>query len=148
MGVSFEEFANELRAFDGRKEIVNEIRRDFRTGLPPFLKKVRANAISMLPARGGLGSWVAKSKATIKFRDTGRSAGFKVKLSRKTSKDRAELEALDESGRVRHPLYGNRAYWYGQQVAALFFTTAWDQYDWAKRADDAMDRALDKIRKG
>ncbi len=148
MGVSFEEFANELRAFNGRKEIINEIRRDFRKGLPPFLKKVRANAISMLPAGGGFGAWVAKSKATIKFRDTGRSAGFKVKLGRKSGTGRAQLTGLDDDGRVRHPLYGNRGFWYAQQVMAGFFTRAWDAAEWEQRADDAMDRALDKIRKG
>jgi hypothetical protein len=148
VAVSFEQFANELRAFNGKKEIINEVRREFRKGLPLFLKQVRANAISTLPARGGLGSWVAKAKATVKVRDSGRSAGFKVKLSRKTKQDRAELEELDRSGRVRHPLYGNRGFWYEQQVAANFFTAMWEKYDWTKRADDAMDRALDKIRRG
>ncbi len=148
MGVSFEQFANELKAFDGRKEIINEIRRDFRKGLPPFLRLVRASALAKLPSEGGLGAWVAKSRATIKFRDTGRSAGFKVKMSRKNVADRADLKRLDEQGVTRHPLYGNRGFWYAQQVVAGFFTSVWDAADWEQRADAAMDRALEKIRRG
>lgn len=148
VAVSFEQFAAELKAFSGRGEIINEIRKDMRKPLPELRKKVRAAAIAMLPARGGLGRWVAAAKFSVRFRDSGRSAGISVKVSRKTEKDRAALDPLDTAGRVRHPLYGNRRHWYPQQVAALFFTGPWEQMDWVGRADRAMDRALDKIRRG
>jgi len=148
VAVSFEQFAAELKAFDGRREIINEIRKDMRKPLPELRKKVRAAAIAMLPARGGLGKWVAASKFTVRFKDRGRSAGVTVKVSRKTEKDRAALDPLDLQGRVRHPLYGNRKYWFSQQVAALFFTGPWEQMDWPGIAEKAMDRALDKIRRG
>jgi len=149
VAVSFEQFANELRAFDGRKEIVNEMRKEFRQGVPPLRKRIRANAISMLPARGGFGQWVARAAVTIRFRDAGRDAGLKVRVSRKAGDgDKADLDQLDKTGRIRHPLYGNRRFWFGQQVAALFFTTAWDAAEWRDRAEQAMDRATAKIRNG
>lgn len=148
MAVSFEQFANEIRAFDNRREIVNEVRKDFRQGIPPLRKKVRANAIAMLPARGGLGTRVAKAAFSVVFKDRGRSVGLKVKVSQKSGKGKAELDRLDRAGAVRHPLYGNRKHWYSQVVAALFFQTAWDQAEWVERADKAMDRALDKLRRG
>jgi hypothetical protein len=149
MAVSFEQFADELRAFDGRKEIVNEMRREFRQGVPPLRKRIRANALAMLPASGGLGAWVARAAVTIRFRDAGRDAGFKVKVSRKAGDgDKADLDALDKSGRIRHPLYGNRSRWFGQTVASSFFTKAWDAADWRDRAEQAMDRATAKIRGG
>lgn len=151
---SFEEFAAELRAFDSRKEIINEIRREFRKPslLAELRTRVRSSATALLPSSGGLGAWVAASTFGIQFRDVGRSAGLRVKMSRNKGKGRgkADLKQLDDAGAVRHPLYGDRRHWFAQRVAAQFFTRVWDQYSdrWIKAADDAFDRALDKIRKG
>lgn len=149
--VSFDEFANELRAFDNRKVIKNQIRRDLRKPLPALLKQVRASALAILPARGGLGSWVAKARATVQLRDAGRSAGIRLKLSRKAGDgDKADLLALDRTGQVRHPLYGNRSRWFGQTVPARFFSAVWDRYAavWIKQADESLDKALEVIRRG
>ncbi len=146
--VSFDEFANELRAFDQRKEVVNEIRRELRKPLPELRKAVRANT-SILP--GGLAAWVAKLTISVRLRDTGRTAGIRLKLSRKAGDgDKAELDKLDRHGRVRHPLYGNRGHWYDQAVPPGFFTKVWERFRpvWIQAADDALDRALDKIRRG
>lgn len=151
---SFEEFAAELRAFEGKKEIVNEIRRELRKPalLADLRKRVRWNAVGVLPTRGGLNAWVAKAPLSIQFRDSGRTAGLRVKMSRKKGKGKgkAELERLDDAGAVRHPLFGDRRHWFAQQVASKFFSNVWDQYSdrWIKAADDAFDRALDKIRRG
>jgi hypothetical protein len=149
--VSFEEFAAELRAFDQKKEVVNEIRRELRKPLPQLRKAVRASAASVLPSSGGLAAWVAKASFTVRFRDAGRSAGIRLKLSRKSGDgDKADLDALDKTGRLRHPLHGNRGHWFGQVVPQNFFSRPWFSFRpvWIKAADDALDRALDKIRGG
>jgi len=146
--VSFEAFAAELKAFDGRRAIINEIRKDLRKSLPPLRRAVRQRALTILPSENGLNAWVAKSTFSIRFRDTGRSAGIKVRVSRKNTKGKADLKRLDDAGRVRHPLHGNRKYWYTQTVPAGFFSDEWDGVQWEKIADDAMDRALDQIREG
>lgn len=149
MGVSFDEFARELRAFDNKREVVNEIRREMRKPLPALRKAFRANALATLPARGGFGAWVAKARITAVFKDSGRAAGVRIKVSRKAGDgDKAELDALDESGSIRHPLYGHRGHWYGQKVAVGVFTKVFARGAWISRADAALDRALDKIRRG
>ncbi len=148
--VSMEEFAAELRAFDARREVVNELRRELRKPAPEVRKAVRRSALATLPARGGLGAWVARARLTVLLKDAGRSAGVRLKLSRKNSKGKAELEKLDASGRIRHPLYGNRRKWYPQTVPARFFSAVWDVMGerFVKSADEAVDRAFDKIRRG
>lgn len=152
--VSFEEFANELRSFNARSEIVNEIRREMRKPLPELRSEVRSSAASTLPSSGGLAAWVAKATMTVRFKDTGRAAGLRLKLSRKAGDgDKADLDALDRTGKLRHPVFKRaraRERWVGQQVTPGFFTKVWERYrpKWVEAADAALDRALDKIRNG
>ncbi len=149
--VSFEQFTREIRNFDNRREVLNEIRRDMRKPLPALRRSVRAQALATLPSTGGLGAWVAKARMTVQLRDRGRTAGLRIKLSRKASDgDKADLTGLDEYGRLRHPLYGDRNHWFGQTVTKGFFTRPWirSRPIWLEMADGALDRALDKIRRG
>ncbi len=148
MGVSFAAFAAELRAFDNRREVVNQIRRDLRKSMPSFRTDVRASALGVLPSTGGLNQWVASSRITVNFRDSGRRAGVKIKMGRNSGSGRADLDRLDRLGVIRHPLYGNRAYWFPQNVPSGFFTDVFEETDWRGIADQAFDRALDQIRKG
>ncbi len=147
--VTMEEFAAELVGFSARREVVNEIRRELRKPLPALRADFRANALGTLPARGGLGGWVAASRISIRFKDSGRSAGVYIKVSKKAGDgDKADLDRLDTAGRVRHPLYGNRRYWFGQTVPPGVFTNAFNAQDWLEHVDRAFDHALDKIRRG
>ncbi len=151
VAVSFEQFANELKAFDDRKVIKNQIRRDMRKPLPDLRRAVRASAMSTLPSRGGLNAWIARARLTVIFKDAGRAAGLRVKVSRKAGDgDKADLKALDDAGSIRHPLYGNRRFWYPQGVPAGFFSKAWEDFRsvFIKAADDALDTALEVIRRG
>lgn len=148
MAVSMEEFARELRAFSDRGAVVNELRKDLRKPIPKLRAEVRAHAVRILPHRGGLGAWVAAARFTVRFKDTGRSAGVRIKVSRKSTKDKSDLDSLDIEGVVRHPLYGHRKHWFGQKVPPGFFTDMWDKQQWVEIADQAFDRALDKIRNG
>lgn len=151
MGVSFEQFANELKAFDDRKVIKNQIRRDMRKPLPELRRAVRSSAMATLPSSGGLNAWIAKARLTIAFKDSGRAAGIRVKVSRRAGDgDKADLKALDDSGAIRHPLYGNRRFWYSQGVPAGFFSKAWEDFreTFVKTADDALNTALEVIRRG
>src|ERR1044072_2013204 len=103
MAVSMEEFANELRAFTERREVVNEIRRDLRKPLP----QLRA---------GGRVAGAAAARFTVRFKDSGRAAGVSIKVSRKSEQDKSDLDSIDVAGIVRHPLYGQRGHWYPQKV--------------------------------
>lgn len=151
MGTSFAAFANEIRAFNARGDVVNALRRDVRKPLPELRRDVRSSATSTLPAGGGLGAWVARARLTVKLKDSGRSAGIRIKVSRAAGDgDKADLNALDLAGAVRHPLHGNRKRWYPQRVTPGFFTKPWEAFrpKFIKVADEAVDQALDVIRRG
>lgn len=151
MAVSPSEFARELRTFAARGDVVNECRRDIRKEVPPLRKDIRESAVSSLPHRNGLGAWVAKAGVTVRYKSSGRTAGFSLKVSRKAGDgDKADLKSLDDTGGVRHPLFGNRSKWYPQQVRPGYFTRVWQKRgnDMISTVDQAMDKALDKIRRG
>lgn len=151
MAVSPSQFARELRSFAAKGEVVNECRKDIRKEVPPLRKEIRASAIEVLPKRNGLNAWVAKAGVTVRFKSAGRSAGFSLKVSRKAGDgDKADLKALDDTGRARHPLFGDRRHWYGQLVRAKYFTRVWEKRGehMIRTVDAAMDKALDKIRYG
>lgn len=151
MAVSPSEFARELRTFAARGEVVNECRREIRKEVPPLRRDIRESAMVTLPKRNGLNAWVAKAGVTVRFKSAGRSAGFSLKVSRKAGDgDKADLNAIDNSGSVRHPLFGNRSKWYPQVVRARYFTRVWEKRgnDMISTVDRAMDKALDKIRRG
>ncbi len=150
MAISPSQFARELRSFAGRREILNEVRRDIRAEVPPLRKEIREEAVNTLPRRNGLGAWVARAGVTVNYRG-GRSAGFKLKVSRKSGDgDKADLKALNDTGKIRHPFFGDRSKWYPQTVRAGYFNRVWERRGahMIKTVDDAMDRALDKIRYG
>lgn len=151
VGTSFEQFANEIRAFNDRRAVINAVRRDLRKPIPAFRKDVRKSALETLPSAGGFNKWVARSSLTVRLRDRGRSAGVTIKMSRKSEDgDKADLNILDITGGIRHPLYGNRRFWYGQRVPRNFFTKPWGKFrgDFLRTCDEAFDKALEVIRRG
>jgi hypothetical protein len=150
MAVSMEEFVRELKAFDGRRAVVQAMRRGLRAAVPPTTGRIRTNAVSILPRLGGLGRWAAESKITATVRYAGRSAGVKLKGSRKSLKNKSDLNRLD-AGTVRHPSWGRRGggQWHTQTVSRGWFTTpAVDAPEWRDAVDREVDKALDEIRRG
>lgn len=150
MGVSFDEFARELRSFDDRRVVVNELRKGLRKLLPPTRKAVKARALATLPKSGGLNAWVAATRLTAIVRTTGRRAGITIKGSRKSTKNKSDMTAIDR-GRVRAPAWGHRtaASWHTVLVRPGFFTEpATDDTRLREAAEAALDHALDQIRRG
>ncbi len=151
MAVDFETFRRELRAFDGRREVLRALRADLRTPLPAARAVLRSWAVGNLPSSGGLGVWVGfNTKVTAVVSTGGRSALIRIKGSRKVGKDKADLVKLD-AGAVRHPSWGRTGagQWHTQAVAPGFFSdTVGDREQWRAVAESAADRAFDLIRRG
>lgn len=150
MAVSFQEFARELRSFDDRRVVLNQLRKDIRKPLPTVRKAIRARAMATLPESGGLNVWVSKTRITVQVRATGRRAGITLKGSRKSAKDKSDLKRLDQ-GRVRHPSWGRRGkgQWHVQSVTPGFFTDPATEVDqWIRMVEAAVDRATAQIRGG
>lgn len=148
--VSFDEFRRELRRFEDRKVVLKELRAELRRPLPQLRKDVRAHAVEILPRSGGLGAWVARSTITLSVRDRGRSAGIRLRGTRRSGKGKADLKRMD-AGRVRHPSWGRKGpgNWHNQTVPDGWFSTpAGDPQQWRDTVTAAVDRAFDQIRRG
>lgn len=150
MAVSAEQFAAELRAFDGRRQIVKALRRGLTRAVRPVIPKVRAHAIDILPSSGGLGRWVASAKIGARIGYTSRTAGVRLRGGRKSLRDASDLRRLD-AGSLRHPTFGRRHgnAWHPQKVTPGWWTDPLSQdQQWVAAADAEVDAALDIIRRG
>lgn len=145
---SIDELIRDLRKFEGRKELVKELRTEIRKPVPAIRKSIKKRALDTLPKSGGLNVWVSKVKVTARVKLSGRSAGVSLKGSRKSTKDKSDLRRLD-AGRIRHPSWGRRGKndWYTQTVEAGFFTEPSTEIDqWRNACIAAVDKALEVIR--
>ncbi|ODA89971.1 hypothetical protein ATY41_02720 [Leifsonia xyli subsp. xyli] len=93
-----------------------ELRKALTNATKPTRRKIRDAARERLPQKGGLAKWAGVMPALITDFRTDRQ-----QVIIRDSKRGHDLEAIDR-GRLRHPLYGNRNYWYEQQIAPGFFT--------------------------
>jgi hypothetical protein len=150
VAVSAEQFAAELRAFDGRRAIVRALRRALARAARPALTEARAHAIEILPHAGGLGAWVAAASMSVRISYAGRSAGVRLRGTRKSVRQRSDLTRID-AGTVRAPTYGRRHgnAWHVQAVASGWWSDPLENTPgWHDDADQAVDEALDTIRRG
>ena len=100
----------------GTKEMRTRLRKIMATETKPLRQKIKQSAKDTLPSKGGLNKWAAVTPAqNTDFRE--KSAGVRIRMSKKGH----DLAALNR-GRLRHPLFGNRKFWYQQSIAEGFFT--------------------------
>lgn len=145
---TIDEFVAELKAFDDRREVVKALRKALRKPIPPVRKAIKARALATLPSGGGLNVWTAGTRVSAQLKVAGRSAGVRLKGSRKSAKGKSDLNRLD-AGTVRHPSWGRRGkdQWHVQSVRPGYFTEPATEVDqWRAAALDALDEALRTIR--
>lgn len=143
--------AADLKAFDGRREVVKALRRSIREPVPTIRAAVKARALAILPQRGGLAAWVAETKVSASVKVSSRVVGLLVKGGRnKITGGRSDINAINR-GRVRAPSWGRRweGQWHTQTVQPGFFTdAAMESADVVQRVTtDAVDRAFDQVRR-
>ena len=73
-----------------------------------------------LPQRGGLAERVAGATYRVQLKG-GRNPGVRITVTEKTGKP-VDLNSIDRTGNVRHPLYGNRRHWYTTRAPQGWFT--------------------------
>jgi hypothetical protein len=137
-----EKLGRDLRAA-GAKDLKKELMRSGRALKEPFKAALVAHALSDLPKRGGLNQWVAgKIKVTSSVRLSGKLLGVRMK-SRHPGKDGlSDLPAIN-TGRVRHPLFGDTDRWYLTQIPAGFVQKALD--DMGDTIREEFLRAVDDV---
>lgn len=143
--------AAQLKGFDDRREVLKAMRKGLREPVGPIRKAIKARARADLPARGGLNRWVASTRVTAAIKIGARRIEMKLKGGRNSAGGRSDIAAIDR-GRVRAPSWGRKGagQWHTQNVRAGFFTdpAAAAKPQILDAVDDAVDQALDAIRKG
>jgi hypothetical protein len=151
MADSIAKLARDLRGFNADATVVKALRTEINKPVPAVRKKIRANAIAILPAGGGLGQWVAAGRVTSIVKVAGRTVTVTLKGGRSSvNKKASDFNAIDR-GRVRHPSWGRRweGQWHNQGVQPKFFSgPAGEETEWAKAITAAVDKALEVLSRG
>jgi hypothetical protein len=141
--------AAELRAFDGRREVLKAMRRGIREPVPVIRRAIRARALATMPARGGLNRWVAAARVNATIKVKSRQIQMRLVGGRNSAGGRSDMEAINR-GRVRAPSWGHKTAksWHTVGVAPGYFhEPAADAADMVLAAiDRAVDGALDQLR--
>ncbi len=148
MAISADELAALLRAFNGRRQVVQAARRGLNRAVPGVRAAIREHAVATLPAAGGLGRWAAAARIGVKISYAARSAGIRLTGGRKSLTDKSDLTRLD-AGRARAPSWGHRtkASWHTVAVTPGWFTepAAADE-GFRDHVDDEVDKILGVLR--
>lgn len=133
------ELGRQLKAA-GQVELRKELLRSIRVASVPLREDIRESARTVLPRRGGLNRWVAGAKVTSRTRLTGRSVG--VQIVAKSGKH--DLNDLDLTGEIRHPVFGHRSgKWVSQTVTAGFFTKSINEH--GETVASAVEAAIERV---
>lgn len=110
----FGKLAKELKQL-GDKELRTELYRGINRAVKPLTESVKVETKNFLPRRYAFE--LAKSLRVRARRRAGKNPAVYLVGKAKTpgGKDR-DLASLNR-GRLRHPLYGNRRYWYDQEIS-------------------------------
>jgi hypothetical protein len=136
----FARFQRDIRAVD--KATANALKREMRAGANILRKGLQASA------RENLGKFTSKGAL-----NEGSAAAYGIKTSVKLSAVQVRWRptrgargftqrAATNAGRIRHPLYGNRKYWYDTSTPS---TRGWWDDAEEKYADKAADAVVDAL---
>jgi hypothetical protein len=92
-----------------------------RLGAAPLVGDVRAAALERLPHRGGLAALVASSPIAIRTRLTG-VVGVRIVNTHQGGRTSGTTEFGTDRGHVRHPVFGRKGPWVGQNVPPGWFS--------------------------
>ena len=107
----------------GDKDLQRELYRGLNRAVKPLTASVRQSALETLPSQGGLNVTIATgSKVKVQRRTGARSVGIKLIATAQTPKGRDRDLAGMDKGKLRHPLFGNRGFWYPQAIAPGWWT--------------------------
>ena len=88
----------------GDRELRKEALRSLRSHSKPVGVEAKRSALAVLPARGGLNAYVARTRVTLRNKLSGRSAGVRLVGGLKKGGGLVDLPAIDD-GRLRHPVF-------------------------------------------
>ena len=101
----------------GDRELRLALLRKLRSAAKPVVPKIHAHAGEILPRRGGFAAKIAAEPITVRTRLSAKAVNVKIRSVRSNR----QLRDMDR-GRLRHPVFGNRAVWVQQAIAPGWFT--------------------------
>lgn len=88
----------------GDRELRKEALRSLRSHAKPVGAEAKKRAVDVLPRRGGLGAYVARTRVALRNKMSGHSAGIRLVGGLKKGGGLVDLPAIDD-GRLRHPVF-------------------------------------------
>lgn len=122
--------ATELRVLStrlratGQSGLKKNIGAAIRLATIPAKEAVRGELRDVMPKSGGLNEWLAKSSVTSSVLTGPKTAGVVVRGSRRGH----DLRSINRTGKVRHPVYGNRKEWTETDVPADWWEKALEPF--------------------
>lgn len=110
----FGTLAKALRKY-GDKDLRKELYTGINRAVKPLTQEVKDSTQNFLPRRYAIE--LAKSLRIRTRRRAGQNPAVYLAAKAKTKAGKERDLASLNRGRLRHPLYGNRRYWYDQQVS-------------------------------
>jgi hypothetical protein len=115
----FGKLAKALRQ-SGSKELRTELYRGINRAVKPLTEEVKKETPQFLPRRYAFE--LSKSlRVKVRRRAGGNPAVYLVANAKTPRGKDRDLASLNR-GRLRHPLYGNRGFWYDQKVSPNWWT--------------------------
>lgn len=96
----------------GQSGLKKNMTKAIRVATLPARQAVKAELRAVMPHRGGLNDWLAQSSITSAVLTGAKSAGVVVRATKRGH----DLPAVNRTGRVRHPVYGNTKRWSSTDV--------------------------------
>lgn len=129
----FAALAARIRKAEG--ELPGELYAALERSAPPLEHAATASALAHLPHHGGLNAVVGSAG----MRHTRRAGGIRI-----NARGITQLK-LTNSGKVRHPVYGNPRSWITQEIPKALNWFDKPMHDGAAKVRRELDKALDKI---
>jgi hypothetical protein len=141
-----QELARRVRGIADRGRVVRLVAEELDAVIPSVEDGIRHRAVSVLPAAGGLGAWVAALQIRSSVRLFGRRVRATLVGYRRSIGGASDINAIDR-GRVRHPSWGRRGPgdWHVQRVPPGFFSKAEEASVWLEAAERGLTRAWDEV---
>lgn len=139
-----------LRKMGNDRTIVNQMAKEIRTAGKPVKKAVKANALTMLPKKGGMNVWAARTRVNVRVRRAPSTAGIDFVAGRTKRGGKADIKRLD-AGKLRAPNFPRvpfKTQWHLQTVPEGFASKAvegpgLDEFEAA--CDRAIRKAIESL---
>lgn len=120
------------------QDLAKDRQKGYRAAFRPLEREVKLEASATLPKAGGYAPLMARAvKVQIRI-DTATKIVASARVFARGKKELRDVVAIN-NGRIRHPVYGNRARWSVTTVRPGFVTRPFDRT--VKRAVDEADKA-------